>query len=107
MSQKRERVIIDVKSAGDAAKVEESVKTGYCDHIKGNLNFWTAIEEDIVDSYTSLAKKAGSESGAAFEELAAESRETLKTLRELLKSFEALSQQRTKRIQKIKSLKSS
>jgi hypothetical protein len=58
MSKEKERVIIDFKNLGDAAKVEETVKTGYCDTIEDNLNTWAAVEEDMIESYVNLAKKA-------------------------------------------------
>jgi ABC-type transporter Mla subunit MlaD len=104
---KRERVIIDIKTLDDAAKVEETVKTGYCDTIKDNLNVWIAVEEDIIDSYGSLSKKVGPKSDRALQEFATESKETLNKLRELLKSFEALGQQRENRVQKIRDLNAS
>ena len=105
MSPKKERVIIDFRNLEDAAKVEETVRTGYCETIVDNLNVWTAVEEDMIESYTGLAKRLGPKSGASVEELADESKETLTTLRELLKSFEVLSERRAKRIQRLKSLK--
>lgn len=104
---KRERVIIDIKTLEDAAKVEETVKTGYCDTVKDNLNTWIAVEEDIMDSYGNLSKETGPKSARALQEFAAESKETVKTLRELLKSFEELGQHRASRIQKIRDLNAS
>ena len=105
--REKERVIIDFKNLEDASKVEETVKTGYCDVIMDNLTTWAAVEEDIIDSYTGLANKADSRSGPALKELAEESRRTLRNLKELRESIQALSAQRTRRIQKLRELMSS
>ena len=103
----RERVIIDIEGLEQAAKVEETVNTGYCDTIKDNLAHWIAVEEDIVDSYASLAAKAGGKSGQGLQSLIADSKDTLSTLRDLLNSFESLSQRRTSRIKAIRDLEKS
>ena len=100
----RERVIVDIEGLEEAAKVEETVNTGYCDTIRDNLAHWIAVEEDIVDSYARLAENLGSKSGKSLGNLIADSKDTLSTLRELLNSFESLSQRRTSRIQAIRDL---
>ena len=103
----RERVIIDIEGLEQAAKVEETVNTGYCDTIKDNLAHWIAVEEDIVDSYARLAAKAGGKSGQGLQSLIADSKDTLSTLRDLLNSFDSLSQRRTSRIKAIRDLEKS
>ncbi len=100
----RERVIVDIEEFEQAAKVEEMVNTGYCDTIKDNLVHWIAVEEDIVDSYARLAGKAGDKTGKGLENLVTDSKETLFMLRELLNSFESLSQRRASRIRAIRDL---
>jgi hypothetical protein len=104
MQLTRERVIIDIEDLEQAAKVEETVNTGYCDTIRDNLAHWIAVEEDIVDSYSRLVGRAGNKYGKSLENLIADSKDTLCTLRELLDSFESLSQRRTSRIQAIRNL---
>ena len=103
----RERVIIDIEGLEQAAKVEETVNTGYCDTIRDNLAHWIAVEEDIVDSYARLAENVGSESGKSLKNLIADSKDTLSTLRELLNSFDSLGRRRTSRIQAIRDLEKS
>jgi len=101
----RDRVIIDIEGLEEAAKVEETVNTGYLDTIKDNLAHWIAVEEDIVDSYSRMAK-AG-RYGNRLDGLIADSKDTLSTLRGLLDSFESLSTRRTRRIQAIRDLEKS
>ena len=101
----RERVIKDIRNLEDAAKIEETVKTGYCDTITENIEYWIAVEEDIVDSYTRLSKETGPGAAPQIKDLANESVETLDALRRLQKSFETLGQERLTRMQTIKKLR--
>jgi len=94
----RERVIKDIGNIEEAVKVEETVRTGYCDVISDNLNLWIAVEEDIEDSYNRLSKKVDPKAGRAFEELALKSGDTVKTLRKLSKTLEELDDQQVDRI---------
>ncbi len=52
----RERIIKDVETLDQAVKAEKDVETGYHGMIEENISYWLAVEEDIVDSYTRLAK---------------------------------------------------
>lgn len=102
----RDRVITDIEGLEEAAKVEEAVNTGYCDTIKDNLTHWIAVEEDIVDSYSRMAK-AGDNHAKPLEGLIADSKDTLTTLKGLMNSFESLSKRRAKRIKAIRDLEKS
>ncbi|HXQ92051.1 MAG TPA: hypothetical protein VN739_03530, partial [Nitrososphaerales archaeon] len=53
----RERVIVEIENLEQALKLEETVRTGYCDPIAENLVAWIAVEEDLVSSYEKLSKK--------------------------------------------------
>jgi len=54
----RERIIKDVETLDDAVKAEKDVESGYHGVIDENISYWLAVEEDIVESYTKLAKKS-------------------------------------------------
>jgi len=103
----RERIIVDIEGLEQAAKVEETVKSGYCDTIQDDLTYWIAAEEDIVDSYTRLAGSGAPESVKSLQDLIADSKDTVSELRELLKSFESLGRRRTSRISRIRELEKS
>lgn len=61
MSDKgRERIISDIETVEQAIKAEKDVESGYHGVIEENLSYWLAVEEDIVESYTKLAKKTRS-----------------------------------------------
>ena len=53
----RERIIQDIETVDQAIKAEKDVESGYHDVIEENLDYWLAVEEDIVDSYTKLVKR--------------------------------------------------
>ncbi len=100
----RERVIVRIEDTGQAARVEESVATGYCDTIRDNLTHWIAVEEDILDSYSHPALELQAQAGKSLAEMADESRKTIATLHGLLKSFESLQAQRTTRVKLLNEL---
>jgi rubrerythrin len=58
--ERRERIIKDVETLDQAIKAEKDVESGYHGVIEENISYWLAVEEDIVDSYTNLAKKSRS-----------------------------------------------
>jgi len=93
-----ERVIKDIGSLEDAAKVEETVKSGYCESIADSLNLWIAVEEDIADSYHRLAKKLDSATASKIEDLASRSGDTIKTLHKLSETLVELRNDRATRI---------
>jgi hypothetical protein len=107
MALKRERVIIDVQDLKQAAKIEDTVYTGYYDVIKDNLVHWIAVEEDIIDSYSRLSKKLEPQAAQELRNFASESKETILTLRELTKSLETLGEKKANRIKRIKELMAS
>ena len=54
----RERIIKDVETLDEAVKAEKDVESGYHGVIDENISYWLAVEEDIVESYTKLAKRS-------------------------------------------------
>ncbi len=52
----RERIIQDIQTVDQAIKAEKDVESGYHGVIEENLDYWLAVEEDIVASYTKLIK---------------------------------------------------
>jgi hypothetical protein len=96
----RNRVIVDLRTSDDAKKVEESVKTGYCETAIESLLAWTAVEHDLVESYGHLA--AGANDGAAksaYLRLKQESEKDSAALARLLGEFESLDRSRIARIE--------
>ena len=53
----RERIIQDIQTVDQAIKAEKDVESGYHGVIEENLDYWLAVEEDIVDSYRKLARQ--------------------------------------------------
>lgn len=53
----RERIIRDIETVDQAVKAEKDVESGYHGVIEENLAYWLAVEEDIVESYTKLARQ--------------------------------------------------
>ena len=54
----RERIIKDVETLDEAVKAEKDVESGYHGVIDENISYWLAVEEDMIESYTKLAKKS-------------------------------------------------
>ncbi len=62
MSEKgRERIISDIETVDQAVKAEKDVESGYHSVIEENVSYWTAVEEDIVESYNKLLKQTNNE----------------------------------------------
>lgn len=99
MKAKRERVIVEVKDLAQAAKIEETVGTGYCDVIAEFLTNWIAVEEDLIESYGRFPKAE-----PQVQALADESGRNLVTLGQLLATVEELGRQRRERVRSIKAL---
>jgi len=98
----RERVIIEIENLEQALKLEETVRTGYCDPIAENLVAWIAVEEDLVNSYEKLSKKYLQQGpNSTIRELSEESKNNIIVLHEILKSVEQLGQARDLRRQLI------
>ena len=59
MSRKgRERILKDIETLDQAVKAEKDVESGYHGVIDENITYWLAVEQDIIDSYTKLAKQS-------------------------------------------------
>jgi ferritin-like metal-binding protein YciE len=102
----RERIIVEIETLEQAEKVEETIKTGYCEPIAENLLAWIAAEEDIIDSYNKLSLKFAdrAELKGAMEKLAEESKNNVVYLQRILDSIEELGAQRDRRLNVIQEL---
>ncbi len=102
---KRERVIVDIANLGQASKIEDTVKTGYCDVINDYILHWIAVEEDLTESYRKLAEQSGdSKIKETMKKFAEESVQNARTLRELHNSFDALGVAKINRYQVLEEL---
>jgi rubrerythrin len=101
----RERVILEIENLEQALKVEETIKTGYCDMIVDNVSQWIAVEEDLANSYRSLIEKSASEEvRKTLAELEQDSRQNLTGLHSLLETIEEFSSARVRREKRIEDL---
>src|SRR5579875_2510593 len=102
----RERVIVDFENFGQALKLEQTVKTGYCEPIAENLLAWIAVEEDLSNSYSKLSKKFEGQEDLrkAALDLSVESKNNITLLNGLLKSVEEFSEARDRRQKLIEGL---
>lgn len=99
-------MIKEFETVEDAKKLEETVKTGYAETSIETLVNWIAVEEDLTDSYRSLAAKPENAPRRwVFLQLAQDSRKNMDTLSELRKAFEGLDMERAHRIGLLVSLK--
>ncbi len=102
---KRERVIVEIASLGQASKIEDTVKTGYCDVINDYIIHWIAVEEDLVESYRKLTEQyTDSQVKETMKKFAEESMQNVRTLRELHNSFDALGVAKINRYQVLEDL---
>jgi rubrerythrin len=94
----RERVIVEIQNLDQALKVEETIKTGYCDPIAENLLAWMAVEEDLSDSYDKLSAESPSkEVKETIAALSKESKNNVKLLQEFLDTVEEFGAARDRR----------
>jgi len=101
----RERVISEVKTAEEAKKVEETVKTGYLEATIDTLVNWVGVEEDLVNSYEGLSNRAQTPAAkTAFKELSDGSKKNVVELTALQRSLEGLDRDRVQRIKLLVSL---
>ena len=70
----RERIITEIETLGQAVKVEKNVEIGYHGVIDENTAYWSAVEENLVESYTKLLKQE-----IPFHELKQTGNEKMKT----------------------------
>ena len=89
MSQRgRERIIQDIQTVDQAIKAEKDVETGYHGVIEENLDYWLAVEEDIIDSYTKLAKQTDNKKiKVTLSKITEDSRNHVRILTSIRKSF--------------------
>lgn len=98
----KDRLLTEFNSKEDAKKVEESVKTGYIDTTVENLAHWSAVEDDLADTYGRLASAAKAQAEkATFKHLRDESMRNKAELSKLLKAVEELDRARISRIEKL------
>ncbi len=101
----KQRLIKELHNADEAKKVEESVKTGYLETLIDNLTNWIGVEEDLVDSYEDLARKAQTPAArTAYARLRDESRKNLEQLTGVQSWFEGLDNARVQRLKVLASL---
>jgi hypothetical protein len=94
----RERVIVEIETLGQALRVEQTIKTGYCDTISENLLQWIAVEEDLANSYRKISEKPPNQNlKKAVNELEAESRKNITLLHSMLESVEEFGEARNRR----------
>jgi len=89
MSEKgRERIIRDIETVDQAIKAEKDVETGYHGVIEENLTYWLAVEEDIIESYTKLAKQTNSKKiKTTLAKITEDSKNHVRMLTSIKKSF--------------------
>ena len=89
MSQRgRERIIQDIQTVDQAIKAEKDVETGYHGVIEENLTYWLAVEEDIIDSYTKLAKQTDNKKiKTTLSKITEDSKNHVRILTSIKKSF--------------------
>jgi hypothetical protein len=101
----RERVIVEIENLEQALKVEQTVRTGYCDPIAENLLAWIAVEEDLASSYQKLSQKYTElDAKELTDMLSTDSLNNVKILHALLKSVEEFGATRDRRQQMIERL---
>lgn len=107
MQPKKERVIVQVKTLEEAAKVEETIGTGYSDMIAENLTNWIAVEEDVIDSYGAFPQATKAKLGGRLEGLSEESVRNVAALKAILDEVEALGRQRSERVKSLREMQRS
>jgi len=84
----RERIIQDIETVDQAIKAEKDVESGYHGVIEENLDYWLAVEEDIVASYTKLVKQTDNKKlKTALTKIIEDSRNHFRILTSIRKSF--------------------
>jgi rubrerythrin len=87
-SRGRERIIQDIVTVDQAVKAEKDVESGYHGVIEENLTYWLAVEEDIIESYTKLAKQTDSKKiKTTLAKIIEDSKNHIRILTSIRKSF--------------------
>lgn len=89
MSEKgRERIIKDIETLDQAVKAEKDVESGYHGVIDENITYWLAVEQDIIDSYTKLAKQSEDKKAkATLTRIVEDSKNHIRMLTSIRKAF--------------------
>ncbi len=84
----RERIIQDIQTVDQAIKAEKDVESGYHGVIEENLDYWLAVEEDIVSSYVKLARQTDNKKiKDALTSITEDSRKHVRMLESIRKTF--------------------
>ena len=84
----RERIIQDIETVDQAIKAEKDVESGYHGVIEENLDYWLAVEEDIVASYKKLVEQTDNKKiKTTLEKIIEDSRNHFRMLTSIRKSF--------------------
>ena len=103
----KERLIAEVNTPEEATKVEETIKTGYLEATIDTMINWIGVEDDLANSYDSLADKAQKPAvKGAYKKLSEESRKNIEQLTVLQRSLEGLDKARVQRLKLLASLES-
>lgn len=91
-------MIKEINSVDQAIKIEESVVKGYYESIREAIKEWIMVEEDIAESYQKF-------NNSIMNNLAEDSRNTIKILNKILNEINDVVDSRKKRVQILKELK--
>jgi Ni/Fe-hydrogenase 1 B-type cytochrome subunit len=84
----RLRIIPHIESLDQAIKVETDVQSAYHAVIEDNISYWWAVEEDVIDSYTSLINKTENEKvRSTLSRIIEDSRNHVEALESMRESF--------------------
>jgi len=87
-SPRRDRIIIEVRSLDQALKVKKDVASAYGEMIKENISYWLAVEQDLIDSYSSMIGEAqDSKISDALRRIIEDSRGHVEVLESMMESF--------------------
>jgi bacterioferritin (cytochrome b1) len=87
-SPRRNRIINDIRSLDQALKVEKNVASAYGEMIKENISYWLAVEQDLIDSYSTMIGEAkDSTISDALTRIIEDSRGHVEVLESMMESF--------------------
>jgi rubrerythrin len=87
----RQRIIKEVETLDEAVKAEKDVESGYHGVIDENISYWLAVEEDIVESYTKLAKKSNDrKTKTTLNKIVDDSKNHIRMLTSIRKAFDKI-----------------
>jgi len=101
----REPIVRDIQTVDQAIKAEKDVESGYRGVIEENVDYWLAVEEDIVASYTKLAKQTENKKiKTTLAKIIEDSRNHLRILTSIRKSFTKIMNDEHRHAQLLESL---